>query len=400
MEEILKAITTLCIKVDSMDNEIQKLKTNEDNLKSKVSQQHDYKNAELRRPEDGKNPELKGDDGKLLKTHNVCLNTAAGVAAAKGENAKETTKKKAKAESKEKVEAVLVAKNAPEQGPSTKRKRNGKEDTKQDIINNLRVQNVLGGRVFDPTILKKPGMNLLGDLVEIQSWTHLFMTKSPVMHEDQVREFYYNVEFNEDGSLHTLVGDKRIHLNEELLGVILEVPREGIRSVAGKLCTKHFSNECSKLPDMHCAGIQKKLMKGEYQLLFEFVNKVALSRFEKSTVANSTDLFVMESLCKFDPLNLPAFMLEHMHKTVIERKGKHGMGFGYFLTKVFDHQKVSVGPGTVGTVKQSISLSTLVEYECIEGQTGQLSKMSQLVAEQDQLKRELEELTTLLGKKC
>ncbi|WMV51515.1 hypothetical protein MTR67_044900 [Solanum verrucosum] len=69
MEEILKAITTLCIKMDSMDNEIQKLKTNEDNLKSKDSQQHDYKNAELRRLEDGKNPELKGDDGKLLKTH-------------------------------------------------------------------------------------------------------------------------------------------------------------------------------------------------------------------------------------------------------------------------------------------------------------------------------------------
>ncbi|KAG5620280.1 hypothetical protein H5410_005498 [Solanum commersonii] len=31
-----------------MDNEIQKLKTNEDHLKSKASQQHDYKNAELR----------------------------------------------------------------------------------------------------------------------------------------------------------------------------------------------------------------------------------------------------------------------------------------------------------------------------------------------------------------
>ncbi|WMV37447.1 hypothetical protein MTR67_030832, partial [Solanum verrucosum] len=79
IEKILKAITTLCTKVDSMDNEIQKLKTNEDNLKSKASQQHDYKNAELCRSEDGKNPELKGDDGKLLKTHNVCLNTAAGL---------------------------------------------------------------------------------------------------------------------------------------------------------------------------------------------------------------------------------------------------------------------------------------------------------------------------------
>ncbi|WMV50966.1 hypothetical protein MTR67_044351 [Solanum verrucosum] len=79
IEKILKAITTLCTKVDSMDNEIQKLKTNEDNLKSKASQQHDCKNAELRRSEDGKNPELKGDDGKLLKTHNVCLNTTAGL---------------------------------------------------------------------------------------------------------------------------------------------------------------------------------------------------------------------------------------------------------------------------------------------------------------------------------
>ncbi|KAG5581353.1 hypothetical protein H5410_051980, partial [Solanum commersonii] len=48
------------------------------NLKSKASQQYDYKNAELRRSKEGKNPELKGDDGKLLKTHNVCLNTAAG----------------------------------------------------------------------------------------------------------------------------------------------------------------------------------------------------------------------------------------------------------------------------------------------------------------------------------
>ncbi|WMV45495.1 hypothetical protein MTR67_038880 [Solanum verrucosum] len=60
IKKILKAITTLCTKVDSMDNEIQ-------TLKSKASQQHDYKNAELRRSEDGKNPELKGDDGNSLK---------------------------------------------------------------------------------------------------------------------------------------------------------------------------------------------------------------------------------------------------------------------------------------------------------------------------------------------
>ena len=69
IEEILKAITTLSTKVDSMGKELQNLKAN--------SQQHDSKNAELRRSADGKKPELEGDVGKLHKTHdNVCLNAA------------------------------------------------------------------------------------------------------------------------------------------------------------------------------------------------------------------------------------------------------------------------------------------------------------------------------------
>ncbi|KAG5630445.1 hypothetical protein H5410_002162 [Solanum commersonii] len=88
IEEILKAITTLCIKVDSTAREIQKLNTNEDNLKSEAStsQQHDYENAELSRSKDFKNPELKGDIGKHLKTHNICLNTAAGTSKQRNAN--------------------------------------------------------------------------------------------------------------------------------------------------------------------------------------------------------------------------------------------------------------------------------------------------------------------------
>ncbi|WMV24720.1 hypothetical protein MTR67_018105 [Solanum verrucosum] len=69
IEDILKVITTLCIKVDSMDNEIQKLKSNEDNLKSKANTGQQY---------DCKNVKLKSDVGKHLKTHNICLNTVAG----------------------------------------------------------------------------------------------------------------------------------------------------------------------------------------------------------------------------------------------------------------------------------------------------------------------------------
>ncbi|WMV29431.1 hypothetical protein MTR67_022816 [Solanum verrucosum] len=73
IEDILKAITTLCTKVDSMDNEIQKLK-----FKASTSQQHDYKNAKLCRSEDEKIPKIEGDVGKLPKTHNICSITTAG----------------------------------------------------------------------------------------------------------------------------------------------------------------------------------------------------------------------------------------------------------------------------------------------------------------------------------
>ncbi|KAH0665361.1 hypothetical protein KY290_027610 [Solanum tuberosum] len=132
---------------------------------------------------------------------------------------------------------------------------------------------------------------------------------------------------------------------------------------------------------MNCAGIPKKLIKGDYQLLFEFFSKVILPRSEKRIVASPVDLFLKEALCKFDPLNLPTLMLEHMHKTMVEQKGKRDMGYRYFLTKVFKQLDVPVGAGTVGTVKKSFCLNTLVECECMEGKTGQLSKISQLVVE-------------------
>ncbi|KAH0761103.1 hypothetical protein KY290_017176 [Solanum tuberosum] len=175
---------------------------------------------------------------------------------------KEPPKKKEKEKSKGRIEASYVAEEKSEQGLGTKRKRTDKKDTKHEIVDNLHLQKVLGGRVFNPTIIMKPGMNSLADLVEIQSWTHLFMTKCPILHEEQVREFYYNVDFTEDGSLNTLVGDKSVHLNIEVLGGILEVPREGTRSVVGKICSQNFANECSKLPDAPCKHSKETYERG------------------------------------------------------------------------------------------------------------------------------------------
>ncbi|KAG5576057.1 hypothetical protein H5410_056191 [Solanum commersonii] len=97
------------------------------------------------------------------------------------------------------------------------------------------------------------------------------------MHEEHVMEFYYNVEFIEDGSLNTQVGDKAFYLNEERLAEILNVPRKGIDSWLDDHVPRTLQKS-GKLSQMNCVGISKKLLKGDSQVLFEFVNKVLLLR--------------------------------------------------------------------------------------------------------------------------
>ena len=97
----------------------------------------------------------------------------------------------------------------------------------QEVVDSLRKRDVLAGRVFDMGIINLPGMDSLHDMVEIQSWLHLFNRKSPILYEEEVREFYYNIQFNEDGSILIRVNDIAVHLDEGLLSKILRVPKEG-----------------------------------------------------------------------------------------------------------------------------------------------------------------------------
>ena len=104
----------------------------------------------------------------------------------------------------------------------------------QEIVDNLRKQVVLAGRVFDMGIINLPGMDSLHDMVAIQSWMHLFNRKSLILNEEEVREFYCNIQFKKDGSILTRVNDIAVHLDKFMLGQILRVPREGTRYVTRK----------------------------------------------------------------------------------------------------------------------------------------------------------------------
>lgn len=150
---------------------------------------------------------------------------------------------------------------------------------------------------------------------------------------------------------------------------------------------------------MKCAGFPKKFLKGEYQLYFEFINKVLLPRSEKRTVASAVDLFLMEQLDKLEAISLPRIMLEHMHQIMTWKNAKHGIPYRYLLNHVFEHFGVSLGRGVAGTVKQTFSAATLLECECVESKVKAKSNVSELLEKPDTLKRELEDFTASLSAK-
>ncbi|KAG5575738.1 hypothetical protein H5410_055872, partial [Solanum commersonii] len=174
---------------------------------------------------------------------------------------------------KERVRKKVTAKSSSFKGPcpSVQNPVADKEMTREESIVEIENQKVLNRRVFDPDILIAFGMSNLFDVV---------------FYKPEVREFYYNIELLENVGIRTTVNNIKIFLDEESLGIILGV-------LDCKL-SNEFPKQATKRRDIKRAGLSNKFLKGEYQLLFVFINKVLVPRTEKRTVASATDLFLME----------------------------------------------------------------------------------------------------------
>lgn len=94
--------------------------------------------------------------------------------------------------------------------------------------------------------------------------------------------------------------------------------------------------------------------KGEYQLYFKVVNNVVLPMFEKRTVVSASDLFRIEALSKVEDISLSAVMQNHMYKIINVKYGKHGMGLGYLLMRVFKYFTTRLDKWIKRTIKQAI----------------------------------------------
>lgn len=121
-----------------------------------------------------------------------------------------------------------------------------------------------------------------------------------------------------------------------MLGVIVD----GIISIEDKQPSLPFIQSFSKVGGNSKARVRKKFLKEEFQVLFEFINRVLLSYSEKRTVTFASDLFLMEALSMFESINLLALIIKHLYKVMNIKDGNHGLRYGYLFTKLFKYFKV------------------------------------------------------------
>ncbi|KAG5632170.1 hypothetical protein H5410_003887 [Solanum commersonii] len=130
--------------------------------------------------------------------------------------------------------------------------------TREERITAMENQKVLNGRVFNPDILTKFGMLNLFYVVSIQGWNHLFEPPIPYLHEPEVREFFYKMELLESGGIPTTVRNVETCLDEEILGIILGIPVEGIQTIEGCKPSSDFTKLATKRGDVKNTGLPKR----------------------------------------------------------------------------------------------------------------------------------------------
>lgn len=78
----------------------------------------------------------------------------------------------------------------------------------------------------------------------------------------------------------------------------------------------------------------------------------------------------MDIMSSFQRNNLYALMLKHMNKVVNEKKGIHGLPYGFLLNKVFKYFQAGHGTGISSSRKHMFTISMLGECEIVKKKKG------------------------------
>jgi len=126
------------------------------------------------------------------------------------------------------------------------------------------------------------------------------------------------------------------------------------KSLLGKARLLELAQRLSQQPGLkHPPPVKKGDMAPLYQLLFWFIIKNIIPR---SQGRNQADVMLMD---RGEQINLPAIMIRHIAR-IANTTREHDLGYGFLLTRVFEHFGVELQKRVEAQVIDEIGSSTLM----------------------------------------
>lgn len=97
----------------------------------------------------------------------------------------------------------------------------------------------------------------------------------------------------------------------------------------------------SDLDNLNCKSINKRALKGKYQLLFELIDMNLFPRSERSGTMIDPDLYLIE-IVSYQKVNLPMIVIEHFNTFMFEHYDNHALPYYFCLNRVFAYFLLNV----------------------------------------------------------
>jgi len=179
-------------------------------------------------------------------------------------------------------------------------------------------------------------------------------------------EFYANVIVSE-GMMTSTVNEVLIEVDARALGVILGVPAMGFdlyvqedKSLLGKAKLLELAQRLSQQPGLkHPQAVKKDDMQPLHQLILWFIIKNIILRGQGRNQADAMDQCLTDLMDRGEQINLLAFMITHIAR-ITNTPRAHDLGYGFLLTRVFEHFGVELQKKVDAQVINEVGSSTIM----------------------------------------
>lgn len=225
---------------------------------------------------------------------------------------------------------------------------------------------VVRGKLVKVRYFQEQGLEVFLEKLKAQGWFELFTNTQVGCSQPDVAEFYANVSLS-GGILSSTVNGVLIEVDARALGVILGIPATGFdlyvredKSLLGKDRMLELAQKLSQQPGLLSPQSVKKVdMQPIHQLIFWFIIKNIIPRAQGRNQADAMDQCLTDLMDRGEQINLSGFMINHIMRIATTSRA-HDLGYGFLLTRVFEHFGVELRKKVDAQVIDEIGSSTIM----------------------------------------